>query len=79
MNVLLSRGVSHYRPAGSYEVQGVGIGPAGLSDCLRRAGCIPLAVGVGSGYVTTLDSASEAPYGIQYGYPWEKARSMVNG
>lgn len=78
---LLSRGVSCYMLDGKNEVQGVGIGPQEVLDALSGASCVPVAGSVCWGRIKRLgpEFDAEAPYGIQWGEPWEKARSVVNG
>lgn len=74
---LLSIGVSAYKVNGCDEVQGVGLTMWPLLSALSEAGCVPVAVGVGSGVVRRWDGPSEAPYGIQWGQPWYDARDMI--
>lgn len=74
---LLSRGVLCYRPYGTYEVQGVGVGPEALLEALAEAGCAPIAGAVCSGVVERWNGPAEAPYGIQWGEPWGRARDII--
>lgn len=74
---LLSGGVSCYVPAGTCEVQGVGISPEGVLDALSERGCAPVATGVGWGQMSRLEAKGGAPYGILWGDPWYYAREKL--
>ena len=61
---LLSIGVSAYKVSGCDEVQGVGLTMWPLLNALSEAGCVPVAVGVGSGTVRRWDGPSGPPTGF---------------